>query len=327
MRIEAVRHRSDPNRSNHMYKFGPLHQGILERGTKTGSYSYMMWPCHIGAYSVVMGKHYSNFDTSDLPFSYISEEKGKSEFTPAMNLFTVGTRRDIDKWPLRDRRRDPDKLNLIHFELFNPYIIGKIINGIRILGDLEEKTEKTQDYVNYKGITINRLLLKRTRKYYEMALRLYIGKELVNRIRELDKNSSMADLRNRLVCNSSEGTGKWVDICGLFSPSSKIDELMESVKTCRIKSVEELNQYIACLYNNYTSYAWTWTYDLICNQTGHTPENIPVDGLIQIISDWKTNAVRLNNMILKDAEKEFDAGSRTGYGIDGVTFFVLKQRK
>ena len=116
---------SGTNQSNHMYKLGPLHQGILERGSKTGSFSYLLLPCHIGAYTVVMGKHYANFDSSDFPFSYISEEKGKSELTPAMNLFTVGTRRDVDKWPARDRRKDPDKLDLIHFDLFNPYIVGK----------------------------------------------------------------------------------------------------------------------------------------------------------------------------------------------------------
>jgi len=88
---------SGTNQSNHMYKLGPLHQGILERGSKTGSFSYLLLPCHIGAFTVVMGKHYTNFDSADFPFSYISEEKGKSELTPAMNLFTVGTRRDIDK--------------------------------------------------------------------------------------------------------------------------------------------------------------------------------------------------------------------------------------
>ncbi len=143
---------SGTNQSNHMYKLGPLHQGILERGSKTGSFAYLLLPVHIGAFTVVMGKHYANFDSSDFPFSYISEEKGKSELTPAMNLFTVGTRRDIDKWPARDRRNDPDKLDLIHFDLFNPYIVGKIINGINILNELAEKTDKKQDYVNYKGI-------------------------------------------------------------------------------------------------------------------------------------------------------------------------------
>ena len=308
---------SGTNQSNHMYKLGPLHQGILERGSKTGSFSYLLLPSHIGAFTVVMGKHYVNFDTADFPFSYISEEKGKSELTPAMNLFTVGTRRDIDKWPARDRRKDPDKLDLIHFDLFNPYIVGRIINGINILNELAEKTDKKQDYVNYKGINIHRLLLKPTRKYYEMALKLYIGQEVVKRIQGMDYNSTLIDLRNMLIAQGTDGTGKWVEICGLFSPASKIDELVDLVKTCKIRSLDELNENLNSIYKNYDKYAWIWCSNLISQQTGDKLENIAIDSLIQIITDWKTNAIKLNNMILKDAEKEFDPGSKLGFGIDG----------
>jgi NDP-sugar pyrophosphorylase family protein len=308
---------SGTNQSNHMYKLGPVHQGILERGSKTGSFAYLLLPCHIGAYTVVMGKHYINFDSSDFPFSYISEEKGKSELTPAMNLFTVGTRRDIDKWPERDRRRDPEKLDLIHFDLFNPYLVGKIINGINILNELNETTDKQQNYINYKGINIHRLLLKTTRKYYEMALKLYIGQEIVNRIKDLDNNSGLPDLQNKLSVQGKDGTGRWVEICGMFSPASKIDDLIDSVKTCKIKSVEELRNNLASIYDDYNKYAWIWCSSFIRQQTGDNPENMPVDSLIRIITDWKTNAIKLNNMILKDAEKEFDSGSKVGFGVDG----------
>lgn len=308
---------SGTNQSNHMYKLGPVHQGILERGSKTGSFSYLLLPCHIGAYTVVMGKHYANFDSSDLPFSYISEEKGKSELTPAMNLLTVGTRRDIDKWPARDRRKDPDRLDLIHFDLFNPYIAGRIINGINILNELAEKTDKNQDFVSFKGISIHRLLLKTTRKYYEMALKLYIGQEVVKHLCYLDNKSTLADLKNMLTARGTDGSGKWVDICGLFSPAGKIDELVDSVKNGKIKSVDELYENLASIYNNYNQYAWVWCSDLISQQTGKQPENLPVDSIIQIISDWKTNSLKLNNMIIKDAEKEFDPGSKIGFGIDG----------
>ncbi len=308
---------SGTNQSNHMYKLGPLHQGILERGSKTGSFSYMLLPCHIGAFSVVMGKHYVNFDSSDFPFSYISEEKGKSELTPAMNLFTVGTRRDTDKWPARDRRSDPEKLDLIHFDLLNPYIAGKIINGINILNELSEKSDKNQDFVSYKGINIRRLLLKTTRKYYEMVLKLYVGQEVYKRIRVLNLNSSLADLRKILTTKGTDGTGKWLDICGLFAPSGKVYELIDAVSTRKIKSVNELNEELVSIYNNYDKYAWNWCSALICQQTGNKPEDMPADGIIQIITDWKINALKLNNMILKDTEKEFDPGSKLGFGIDG----------
>ena len=61
---------SGSNQSNHMYKLGPIHQGILERGSKTTSDSYILWPAKVGAFSLIMGRHYKNSDTSDLPLSY-----------------------------------------------------------------------------------------------------------------------------------------------------------------------------------------------------------------------------------------------------------------
>jgi len=308
---------SGTNQSNHMYKLGPVHQGILERGSKTGSFAYLLLPCIVGAYTVVMGKHYSNFDTSDFPFSYITEEKGKSELTPAMNLFTVGTRRDSEKWPARDKRSDPDKMDLVHFGLFNPYIVGRILNGITILNELIEKTPKTQDYVNQKGINIHRLLFKPARKYYEMALKVYIGQEIVNRINSIDNTSSFGEIKKKFKPDVKEGIGKWVDICGLFSPVNKIEELIDEVKTDKVKSISDLKDKLTDIYNNYDKYAWVWCANLIENQMGIELDNINVDKLIQIIGDWKVNAVKLNNMILKDAEKEFDPVSKLGFGIDG----------
>jgi hypothetical protein len=308
---------SGTNQSNHMYKLGPVHQGILERGSKTGSFAYLLLPCVVGAFSVVMGKHYANFDSSDFPFSYITEEKGKSELTPAMNIFTVGTKRDSEKWAARDRRKDPDKLDLINFDLFNPYIVSKILNGINILNDFAEKTPKTQDYINHKGINIHRLLLKTSRKYYEMALKIYVGQELVKRIDSISPQSSLSEIRDKFKVHGKDGADNWVDICGLFSPAGKIEALVDSVRSGRIKAIDELNKGLRDIFDNYNKYAWEWCANLIVRQTGTEPDNITVTGLIQIITDWKINAVKFNNMILKDTEKEFDNSTKLAFGIDG----------
>ena len=88
---------SGSNQSNHMYKLGPIHHGVVERGSKTTSDSYLLWPAKIGAYTLVMGRHYKNIDTSDLPFSYLIENKDDSWLAPAVNLQSVGTIRDVMK--------------------------------------------------------------------------------------------------------------------------------------------------------------------------------------------------------------------------------------
>lgn len=308
---------SGTNQSNHMYKLGPVHQGILERGSKTGSFGYLLLPSIVGAFTVVMGKHYANFDASDFPFSYITEEKGKSELTPAMNIFTVGTRRDSEKWADRDRRTDPQKLDLIHFDLFSPYIVGKIVNGINILNDLAEKTAKTQDYINFKGLNIHRLLLKTSRKYYDMALKIYMGQELVNRLSGVGTGSSLSTISDRLKTSGDEGTGRWVEISGLFSPALKIEEIIDSVKSGKIGSVTDLHNSFSEIFDNYKRYSWEWCSELIATRFGNKADQLSAGDLIRIVLEWKTNAVKFNSMIMKDAEKEFDSNSRLGYGIDG----------
>ncbi|MCP4712598.1 MAG: DUF4954 family protein, partial [Planctomycetes bacterium] len=103
---------SGSNQSNHMYKLGPVHQGIVERGSKTTSDSYVLWPAKVGAFTLVMGRHYSNSDTSNLPFSYLIESKDESLLVPGVNLRSVGTVRDAKKWPKRDGRLDSNKFDL-----------------------------------------------------------------------------------------------------------------------------------------------------------------------------------------------------------------------
>ena len=69
---------SGSNQSNHMYKLGPIHQGMAERGSKTTSDSYLLWPARIGAFTLVMGRHTKHSDTSELPFSSVCKTFDKS---------------------------------------------------------------------------------------------------------------------------------------------------------------------------------------------------------------------------------------------------------
>lgn len=308
---------SGTNQSNHMYKLGPVHQGILERGAKTGSFSYMLWPCRIGAFTVVIGKHYANFDTSDLPFSYLTEKNGKTILTPAMNLLTVGTRRDNTKWSKRDQRKDPDKRDLINFELLSPYTVEKMVRGIELLKKLYENASKTEEYVNYNGVHIKRLVLKTCSKYYEMALKIYIGNEIVKRLQGLTEAASFGVVKEKLTPEGSDGCGNWVDMSGMLAPQSAVEKLLDSVQTGQIATVDDLTNSLKAIHENYSDTSWTWCVDLIEKRFGIDFKKITQQHLVRIINDWKESCVKLNNMILKDAEKEFDTNSRIGFGIDG----------
>ena len=308
---------SGTNQSNHMYKLGPVHQGIVERGTKTGSFSYMLWPCRVGVFSVVMDKHGANFDTTELPFSYINVINGKSVITPAMNLFTVGTVRDSGKWPKRDRRKDPEKLDLINFDFFSPYIVGKIVRGSELLSELHESTPKTKEFATHKGAHINRLMLRTSRRYYDLAIDVYMGNEIIKRLEKFDKIKSLDEVREILKPEASSKKSNWLDLLGLFAPENLISDLMDSVKTKKILSVDELQGALRQIHEAYEKEAYAWCVNLIEDRLGIKPGKISAEQLTKIIIDWKTNSIKLKTMVLKDAEKEFDQHSKIGFGIDG----------
>ncbi len=308
---------SGTNQSNHMYKLGPIHQGIVERGCKTGSFSYMLWPCRVGPFSVVMDKHAGNFDASEFPFSYISVEGGKSVLTPAMNLFTVGTARDNKKWPKRDRRKDPEKRDLIHFHFLNPYTAGKILKGIKHLEHLHETTPKTREFVSHKGLHINRLMLRTAKRYYELALTVYLTGSLVCLL-ENSSFKSMKDIRQILAPDTASEKGiHWVDMAGMLSPKSDVEILMNNITEGKVTTVEELQAKLQEMHGHYVNEEWSWCAHTLNSWKQTDMNQMTKEQLISLISGWKNSVVKFNNMILKDAEKEFDALSHIGFGLDG----------
>jgi len=310
---------SGTNQSNHMYKLGPIHQGVLERGSKTGSFSYMMWPCRVGAFSVVMGKNKANFDTSDFPFSYITEEGGTSWLTPAMNLITVGTKRDTDKWPNRDRRASEEKLDKINFKLFNPYIIERVIKGMDILSDLYEKTPKERDALNYKGIRIKRLLLKSCRKYYELAYKIFLGEMVFKGYDDFDKGL-LREFENTLIDYNPEDVEiNWSDVGGMVSPNHLVREFIETVNKGTYKDLEDLGKGMDGFCDTCYEFEWYYFIHLLREREKLTGEENSREVLTRIIEDWKESKKRLNQLILTDSKKEFDQNSRISFGLDGDT--------
>ncbi len=308
---------SGTNQSNHMYKLGPVHQGILERGSKTGSFAYLLWPCRIGAYSVVMGKNLASFDTSDLPFSYITVEHEKSMLTPGMNLFTVGTRRDSEKWPKRDKRKDPEKLDLINFDFLSPYVVQKVVRALDVLQELYEKAAKKQESVFYKGIRIKRLMLKSTRKYYEMALNIFLGNQLLARMENNEDINSLEDLQKMLAPMSHDKPGQWLDLAGMVAPESAVLDLVSDIGSGSINSLEELLAGLNQIHSSYDAELWDWTTALLSERRGVDIEKISKEQLQELITKWENEYIKLDKMILMDGSKEFDVSSRIGFGIDG----------
>lgn len=308
---------SGTNQSNHMYKLGPVHQGIIARGCKTGSFAYLAWPARVGPFTAILGKHSTNFDTSDLPFSYITGEDGRSLLTPAMNLFTVGTLRDSKKWPNRDKRRAPDKLDLITFPLFNPYTMGKVLKGIGILQNLYADATREQEYVKYQGVVIKRLMLKMAIKYYEMAVRIYLGDVLINRLEPLiDTQMTFKELREKLLPDFDDVKSEWIDLAGLILPESTLQSLIDSIEDGDIEDIAAVQAGLRTIDTNFTPDEWRWCIRLLEERTGKEFAEISREELMQVVNDWQESTLKLHHMILNDALKEYDISAQIGYGIN-----------
>ena len=127
---------SATNFSNHAYKMGPMHYGILERGTKTASGAYILMPANIGAFSVCFGKLMHHPDTRNVPFSYLIAYGDIMYLVPGRNLNTVGLYRDVRKWPKRDIRPRSGQKSIVNFEWLSPFTVNEMLQGKMILEKL-----------------------------------------------------------------------------------------------------------------------------------------------------------------------------------------------
>ena len=305
---------SGSNFSNHMYKLGPVHQGITERGVKTSSNSYIMWPAKIGAFSVVLGSHKGNPDISDLPFSYLIENDGEAHLLPGINLHSAGTMRDVQKWPKRDLRTDSEKIDPICFDFLSPYTISKVLNGIEILKELQTKTDEKNSFVWYQNCKIKRSSIRKGIELYELAIDLFIGKSIQKKLngKEIKTSKDIEILKT----SSENGIDKWLDISGLLAPKSAIDDLTLKIISEKT-SIEAIQLELKNIYSKYDEFSCNFTANLISKITGKNLQNLDIEDIENLLKKGEKAHQTFNDLILRDAKKEFNSISKIGFGIDG----------
>jgi len=167
-------------------------------------------------------------------------------------------------------------------------------------------------------------MLKSTRKYYDMALHIFIGNQVISKLEAIHKISSIDSIREDLSPKSEATSEKWVDMAGMVAPDHTIQDLIGDIKSGRIKSVDEVSRGLERIHVEYESDVWDWTAGILSDRYDYEISNINVDQLLEILSRWKTESIKLNKMILNDAAKEFDDSSKIGFGIDGEQAIVDK---
>ena len=305
---------SGTNQSNHMYKLGPYHHGFMERGCKTGSNSYILWPSRIGAFSTVIGAHYDNVDSSDFPFSYITEHGyHQTRLIPALNLFGVGLTRDENKWIERDRRTG-DKKDLIIFEVFSPYTVSKMINAEKILKDIKNDIKDGKDdFVMYKNMIIKISSLDKYSQRYSIAIDLYLCGKLLHFIKNC---KNINDIIENLKCEKIYN--EWVDAGGLICAKERLDDIIKDIENEKIKDIENILKAFENLYNNYYSDEKSWVIYIIKKR--YSIENVDKEIIIKILKEYISLLKTSYDILYRDAKKEYDISKMVSCGIDDKNF-------
>lgn len=251
---------SSTNQSNHMYKLGPVHWGVLERGVKTSSNSYLMLGANIGAFSLLMGQHKTHPNSTEFPFSYLfGDSQGATVVVPAVMLRSCGLMRDEMKWPTRDRRlkRKLPHNDRIIFEVLTPYTVGRMMDALDTIEELLKLPTDDDRFLRYKGMKISRSSLERAKKLYTVAIYKYLDRKL-----EEGKFPLAKEEKPELTDEH------WVDVAGLIMPRYVLNSALEA------ESIREREEIFDRYYEEYTEIEKAWIAGRFDEKWRKTPEEI-----------------------------------------------------
>ena len=288
---------SATNFSNHAYKMGPMHWGILERGSKTASGAYLLMPATLGTFSVCFGKLMHHPNTRNLPFAYLIADGDKMFLIPGRNITTVGLYRDIKKWPKRDLRAMENRKSIVNFDWLSPYSVGEVLKGKKILENLREVTGDNVSQYLYHEYIIPSSSLHKGIKYYDIALRIYMG-AVLKRVLKLDPAITPP--------TTHIGEGDWDDLSGLLLPVSEEQRIIDDLKDGTISDILNLLKRFEDINANYRDYQWAWTYKMVCDY--YHIDEITLEDANRIHEDYIKARRSWIAEIKKDAEKEFAMG-------------------
>lgn len=231
---------SSTNQSNHMYKLGPVHWGVLERGVKTASGAYLMFGAKIGPFSMVMGPHKTHPDSSPFPFSYLfGDERGATVVVPGAMLRSCGLLRDEQKWPTRDRRlkRRLPLFDRVVFNVLNPFTVDSMLKALDTISELLARPADDDLYLRYKGMKFTRAALERAKTLYTAAIFKYL---------------SMALPEPVIPPSDGKPAGEWVDVGGQIMPREFLDKALAT------ESIPEAEEVFSAAFDRYVELEREW---------------------------------------------------------------------
>ena len=309
---------SGTNESNHSYKLGPLHYGILERGSRTGSNCYLLWPTRIGIFSTILGDVKHRLDTHNLPFSYIIGEGSTTYIAPGAMLRSIGTWRDADKWPKRDKRTgfSAPPTDLLHADIFTHATASRLIAGIHTLEELRSSQGLKTETYTYQGATIRRSSLEKGLRLYTLAAQYIVGNLLFTDQAHLSLygTSSMTEKPTTTSFDKLLSSFYWVDVAGALLTESELENILSLVRSGTIETPDALNT----TFREADAQSSEWSWPAISSmQTILTEDRITTPEIYcRALNVWQQSSEAFLKEVLNDSKKEFAHIMQITSGID-----------
>lgn len=305
---------SGTNQSNHMYKLGPVHQGVLERGCKTASDAYLLWPSRLGPFTTIIGRHYRHVDTSDFPFSLLIAEGKTTTLIPAIILHNIGAWRDEIKWRERINECSAGVGRRALLKLLSPLVIQRMLNGMKKLYDLrktagDEHVQAGQFFL--KGYAIQRAL-----EIYDTAIILFLQQVIVNHFADAAP-ASLDEFHSRLAADKQHNCDAWIDAAGMLAPSRVFNEMLDNIENGSLASFQEIENEFDAIYLNYDEYEWIFATGLLQKRLGKSSTMLQPSDLIALLEESLIKAAHLQNQVFADSAKEFNDDSMMSFGLNG----------
>ncbi|MBP5484224.1 MAG: DUF4954 family protein, partial [Bacteroidales bacterium] len=220
------------------------------------------------------------------------------------------------KWPKRDARKDPDRLDCINYNLLSPLTIQKMIKGTLLLRNLLYSSGELSDIYSYHSTKIRNSSLRSGLKYYDTAITKFLGNSIIKRLENLPAGATDQQIREALKPSTEIGQGYWVDLSGLIAPKHYVDRLLDSVEAGN-ETLESMSEAFHSMHAHYYEYEWTWAYDKYADFFGYPLETITAEQVANIVRRWQDAVIGLDKELYEDARKEFNLASMTSFGADG----------
>ena len=306
---------SGANSSNHHFKLGPRHGGILRRGTRCGSGSYLFWPSDIGAFTTIVGKHTKNLDTAAFPFSLVTTSGDRTVLVPGVNLFSAGLFRNERKWRERDgRERIEQPRDLYESAVFSPYSMEAAEIGLEVLRSHKEAGGKD---LLHNGAIIPASRLDVGILLYETALMYYVGRVLLEGAAERFGRSGTGEvlaLVDEVAPQEDGAGGNWRDWGGMLVSGERAEAFLRDVADGTIENAAGVTAGLARMHGEYRRDEVRWVAGRWRKRFGGRGTRADVSAFME---KWLEKVMFSFERQVRDVAKEFGETVMYGYGVEG----------